>query len=268
MGGLLGMNFGPELDKIYNEYFGKKDETEAPSVPAAFPEQGDRGYTYDAYTNPTKPVESTRDIPGFRGERWLAEDNIDDIDELGEHIRLVLNAAWGDDWGEFGPELAEGEDPENVKLPQITYDVVSRDIPDKRGLKPTLMDTVQEIVNGIPTGDYFRIFRQWFDCVVEFNVCGTNSLEARRLMKKFETVLATYTGHLKQAGASEILFLKEVHATQSSNYREGIPMKCLLYLVRIERITTVKASTLRKMELALKTEDVAGEPSASQTYKL
>lgn len=225
------------------------------------------GYTYK--NNVTKqPTESTSDIPGSKNTRTIAEDNIDDIDELAEHIRVVLNAAWGKDWGEFGPEIKEGPDPEDIKLPQITYDVMTRVIPDKKPLKPTLMDTVIETVNNTPTGDSFHIFRQWFDNVIEFNICGTNSLEARRLMKRFETILATYAGHLKKVGVSELLFLKEVHATQSANYREDIPMKCLMYLVRTERITVIRASTLRSMELALNTPNTAGQNSASKTYKI
>jgi hypothetical protein len=253
------------LDRVYNEYFGEK---ESPPEKAVQQTEDLKGYTYREYSKRNGLVEGTGDIPGSNKQRWLAEDNIDDVDELAEHIRLILNAAWGDNWGEFGPELKEGENPEDIQLPQITYDVVTRIIPDKKPLKPILMDTVQEIVNGKPTGDYFNLYRQWFDSVIEFNICGANSLETRRLMKKFETILATYTGHLKKVGASEILFLKEVHPTQSSNFREGIPMKCLLYLVRIERITVVKTSTIRKMELALQTVNNAGQNSAPKTYKL
>jgi hypothetical protein len=136
-------------------------------------------------------------------------------------------------------------------------------------LKPVQFDTVKEVINGVPTGDHFILYRQWFDYVIEFNICGSNSLESRKLMKRFETIVATYTGHLKQTGASEILFLKEVHPTQSSSFREDIPMKCLLYLIRIERITVVKASTIRKVELALTTQNIAGQQNtATKTIKL
>jgi hypothetical protein len=260
-------NVGDEyFDKIYNNYFGDKEQQ-----PKELVEQKKdlSGYTYREYSERGGSVENTGDIPGSEKQRWLAEDNIDDVDELAEHIRQILNAAWGDNWGEFGPELKEGDNPENIQLPQITYDLVTRIIPDKKPIKPLQMDSVKELVNGVPTGDYFNLYSQWFDCVMEFNICGANSLETRKLMKKFETILATYTGHLKKVGASEILFLKEVHPTQSSNYREGIPMKCLLYLVRIERITVVKASTIRKMELALETANNAAQTSsAPKTYKL
>ena len=253
------------LNRVYDEYFGASEEID--QVKAPHPVSDLKDYTYKALNNNTN-VESTADIPGSNKDRWLAEDNIDDVDELAEHIRLVLNAAWGDNWGEFGPELKEGDDSESIKLPQITYDVVTRIIPDKKPLKPILMDTIKEVVNGRQTGDYYNLYRQWFDSVIEFNICGSNSLECRKLMKKFETILATYTGHLKKSGASEILFLKEIHATQSSNYRQEIPMKCLMYLVRIERITIIKGSTIKNMEIALSTKNDAGEKSASKTYKI
>jgi hypothetical protein len=242
-----------DYEQAYKDYFQNIEE----EVDEAKKPDPSKDYTYSSELNNVK-VKSTTDIPIHGVNRMLAESNIDDIDEFAEKLRLVMNAAWGVDWGKFSPEFIAGEDPEVQKLPQITYDVVTRVIPDKFPIKPVQMDTITEVVNGEATGDHFLLYRQWFDYVVEFNVYGSNSLEARRIAKKLETLLTVYIGHLKQMGIGEILFLKEIHPSMSSNAIEGIPTRTLLYAIRVERISIIRASTVRKIELAVK-QDSTGE---------
>ena len=158
-----------------------------------------------------------------------------------------LNAAWGSNWGEISPDLKKGEDSSKIVTPQITIDTNNRDIAEKMPLKPVLINTVKEKVNGQYTGDSLLIYRQWFDCVLEFDFYGRTSKETRDLLYRFESLLAIYTGYLKRQGISEILFLKEVSARNSLNFTEQVPMKCLMYWVRFERITPVRQNLINKI---------------------
>lgn len=238
-----------KFEEAYNSYFNIEEDVTS-SVSGNI-NNANYLYTYQSeIKNNNINVKSTKDVPYEELCRYLAQENIDDIDLFADKIRLVLNAAWGEHWGLFGPELKESENPENIVLPQITYDLLTRVIPSNAPLKPKLINVVAEIVNGKGTGDYYNLYRQWFDCVVEFNIIGKNSLEARKLLKKFETIMSVYIGHFKELGIQEILFLKEIHPTQSSNFKEGMPTKTILYLVKLERITIVKSSTLRKIEIS------------------
>ena len=241
------MNSGISLE-MYKQYFSSTEEEQKELLSES------KGYTYqDKTTNPNTKVYTTADVPEFSSERFVAEGNIDNIDQLGEVLRILLNAAWGTDWGELSPEFARSEDAESIKLPQITFDINNREIADKNPLKPQLTDTIIEVVDGIKTGDAFNVYRQWFDCIVEFNFWGKTTLEARRLMDRFESLMGVYSGLLEKLGVSKIFFLKELSPRQSVWFIEGIPMRCLVYYVRLEKINTVRHSILKNVEISFDT---------------
>lgn len=242
-----------DIEQSFNEYMGIIPEDSTVQKPLK-----DKPYTYHSKVYNDK-VNSNAQIPQQEIHKLLANDNIDDIDELAIKIKLLLNSICGEKWGEFGPEFKESDNPEKIILPQITYDTLTRVFPDKRPIKPVLTDTVTEVVNGQETGDHFQLYRIWFNYFVEFNIFGTSSLEARKIAKKFETILWTYAGFLKQSGISEMLFMEEIHPTESTSFREDIPMRTLHYMFRIERINVVRASTLRKIEMAFNNAETSAE---------
>lgn len=238
-----------DLEQAFNNYFGKNNSVK----------------TIDIEKMPEKSSRT----------RMSAKGNVDNIDVLGDILRKLLNTAWGSEWGIISPETARGEDPENVILPQINLAINLREISDGFNPKPQLTDTVNEVVDGKNTGDSFRIYRQTFDCIVEFDFFDSTSKGCRNLMNRFETLLGTYTGFLKERGVSEIFFLKEVPAKYSLNYIEGIPMKCLYYFVRFERIKTVRLSTIKEIEYRLtvsekreSTEQNSDDINKKITYQL
>lgn len=181
--------------------------------------------------------------------RHVADDNIDDVEQLADILKRLCNAAWGSDWGELSPDLKKGEDPANIILPQITVDINTRDIAENMGgLKPKLVDIINETdAEGNETGDAFLIYRQWFDCNVEFNFYGRNNKEARQLQKKFENLLTVYTGYLKRQGISEMFFEQEVSPKSSLNYDESTPMRCIYYYIRFESITPIRQSLINSI---------------------
>lgn len=238
------MNNGISLE-MYKQYFSSTEEEQKKLLAES------QGYTYqDKVTNPNTKVYTTEDVPEFSEDRFTAEGNIDNIDQLGEVLRILLNAAWGPDWGELSPEFVRSEDAESIKLPQITFDINNREIADKNPLKPQLTDTIIEVVDGVKTGDAFNVYRQWFDCIVEFNFWGKTTLEARKLMDRFESLMGVYSGLLEKLGVSKIFFLKELSPKQSIRFTDGLPMRCLVYYVRLEKINTVRLSILKGVEIS------------------
>lgn len=228
------------LDAAFNNYFSKTGATNT---------------VQEQVINEQIPEHSSR-------PRMTAYGNIDDIDQLGEILRKLLNTAWGSNWGMICPETSKGDDAESIKVPQINYSMNLREVSDGTKLKPQLMDTINEVVNGVNTGDAYHVYRQTFDCIVEFDFLDNTSTGARKLMARFEEMIGTYTGYLKSEGISEMFFLKEVPAKYSLNYVEGVPMKCLYFFVKLERNKTVRLSTIREIEQKLSAQSKISEQNS------
>lgn len=189
----------------------------------------------------------------------MADGNIDGIEQLCNILKKLLNAAWGSNWGEISPDLKKGEDSAKIIIPQITAEINNRDIAEDMPLKPVLINTIKEKVNGKETGDSFLVYRQWFDNVIEFDFYGRTSKEARDLQSRFESLLSIYSGYLKRKGVSEIIFLKEISAKNSLNFTEQTPMKCLMYWVRFERITPIRQSLINQINTDIGVKSVTDE---------
>lgn len=231
------------VEKAFASYFGDKAVKDITDIIA---KKNDVTYTYkENQINPREDIKNNYFTSGNLA--LMADGNIDGIDQLCDILKKLLNAAWGSNWGEISPDLKKGEDSAKIVTPQITVDINNRDIAEMMPVKPVLINTVKEKVNGEYTGDSLLVYRQWFDCVVEFDFYGRTSKEVRELQYKFESLLAIYSGYLKRQGVSEIIFLREISARNSLNFTEQVPMKCLMYWVRFERITPIRQSLINKI---------------------
>lgn len=234
-------------ENIYNAYFGKKPEEKSTVPQPAYPEKA----LYENRKASHLHLQETVSNKEYNQQtlRHVADDNIDDIEQLADILKRLCNAAWGADWGELSPDLKRGEDSSNVVLPQITLEINTKDIAEGiGGLKPILVDVVKEQDDsGNETGDAFLVYRQWFDSIVEFNIYGRNNKEARQLQKRFEQLINVYTGYLKRQGISEILYEREVSPKFSLNYDESVCMRSIYYYIRFESITPIRQSVINSI---------------------
>ena len=237
-------------EDMYNAYFGiQKPESGESTAPE------ERHFVYaDDKSARVHTNESVSDVDyQIQSFRHVADDNIDDLEQLAEILKRLCNAAWGNGWGELSPDLKKGENSSEIIVPQIVLDINTRDIAEGiGGLKPMLVDIIKETdENGQETGDAFLIYRQWFDTNVEFNIYGRTNREARQLQKKFENLLNVYTGYLKRNGISEMFFEREVSPKNSLNYNESTPMRCIYYYIRFESITPIRQSLINSINLEI-----------------
>ncbi len=196
-------------------------------------------------TKEEEPTVINEQIPeDLTSSRLSAEGNIKTIDEFGELLSNTLNSAWGSDWGKITSDI----DKENITMPLIIYSTNLREITTGSNIKPKQTETIKEVVDGKATGDAFIIYRQSFDCIIEFDFCCNTAKDSRDLMNRFEETMLTFAGYLKKSGVREIYFLKEVPAQNSLNYMSSIPMTCLHYFLRLERNNTVRVSTIKRIE--------------------
>lgn len=242
----MNQNTPSAFEQAFSNYFGlnTKQQTQQ-DFTGEITKPQDKTYTYKSDENIRANVEQHTFMTDI--SHLTADDNVDSLEQLCNIIKPLLNAAWGTSWGEFSPDLKRGENSDKIIVPQITAEINERDCADKMPLKPVLTNTVKEIVNGIETGDSLLVYRQWFDCNVEFDFYGRTSKEVRDLQNKFETLIQIYSGYLKRHGVSEILFLREMSARNSLNFTEQTPMRCMIFYVRFERIIPIRRSLINKI---------------------
>lgn len=246
-------------EEAFNRYFGtagdtpkktiKKDINDSQKVYAN--KQSDRQHKIDITTGTDHEVSFNNKSDAY----------IKNTDDLVEIIKQLCNAAWGQGWGEFTPDLKTGEDSSDIVLPQILADTNTRDISKELGaLKPILMDIQPEYDGeGNPTGDSFLIYRQWFDTNIEFDIFGRNSKEARELMYKFEDLMTVYSGYLKRKGISEVFFLREITPKSSINYNKTTPMRSILYYVRFESVNPIRVSTINEINAKIGANQISSQ---------
>lgn len=168
-----------------------------------------------------------------------------DIDEFTEKIVELTTLAWGDCWGTFTMEEPTGNDPENIVVPVITFDTVKR----IRSTSHSSLDPVQFETFRDPHDPnvIVKLYRMWFDVEVEFKVHHETNRSARLLMDELEGFLFTYKSYLKELGISDMYFLAEDKPTVVTKWQKSFSQRTLRYLVRIERITTIRSNILHEV---------------------
>lgn len=181
------------------------------------------------------------ELPGMPENRYVCTA----LDGFVDTLRRLLDAAWGPDWGELGEEVSDFTDPENVKLPQVVFHLLSR-VPNKEfsPLKKRYSDTLPD---PLYPGYHVEVWRRWYDCKIAFHCYARTNREARHLANKLAVFLDTYAGYFKEQGLSELLFLGEEEPERTRMAAGSLPVRTLLYLVRVEEVYVVRGKTLEEI---------------------
>lgn len=176
-----------------------------------------------------------------------------DYDDLTRTIKYLLDAAWGEGWGNFTPDGPNLTDPHNVDYPFIVHyienlqpGIVGK---DTREIRPRLRHFVQnDDVNGTgPPGT--KIYGQVFDANVVFEVWEETNAQVSKLAKEFRNTLNMYTGFLKSKGLREIQFVAMETDMSTNKIRDSYKVRKLTYFVKFEEVTEVPTDIFRVMEV-------------------
>ena len=184
-----------------------------------------------------------KDVPVHYERGQMASGNMS-LDEFTDKVMELLTLAWGEGSVTFTQEEPIGNSTEAMPMPVITYDTPERVRSEShKSLDPILFDSIRDPDD---PGATVKRYRMWFDTEMEFKIYHTTNREARILMEEFETFLFTYKGYFKHLGISDIIFLAETKPMVTTAWQKEIPTRTLRYLVRIERITTIRSNALQK----------------------
>lgn len=161
-------------------------------------------------------------------------------------VKALANRAWGEDWGDMRPHFSSTEDSKNIPLPIITYEVIDRQITPERGeIKPQLRREVKDQ----ETGEVIKLYGQWFDYILQFNIFDHSVSNVISLLENLENLILTYTGYFKQQGVSEILFHRQVRDDQLNKWDESLDVRSIRYKIRIENLQVVSTGIIKDINI-------------------
>lgn len=179
-----------------------------------------------------------------------------DYDAFIKHIKYLIDASWGSDWGHFTSEAPNVSDPKNVKYPIITHrlDEMKPGVVggNTREIKPRLRysGNIKDPNGTHPKG--VNVYGQVFDSEVVFEIYGETNGEVQELARDFRAVISTFTPFLKQKGLGELRLLSVSNPQRDSGIRDLSRVRRIHYYVRFEELVEVPTNILRIIDVVEK----------------
>lgn len=137
-----------------------------------------------------------------------------------------------------------------AELDIITFRLINRKINQEfKDYKPRLRTTLPHPHREKET---IQVYAQVFDLLVEFKVLTSTAEKADMLVTEFDDFIQRYTGHFKQAGVQEILFVQQLEDQVNTFNRIEKHMRPLQYNIRLERLTVKYENELEHISLQAK----------------
>lgn len=180
------------------------------------------------------------------------------------------------------PQIA---DPQNIKLPIITYKVKSKvpgSMKTTTEIKPRLRQSIvideayidnaardvytKEEVEKDQSGRYhpiadksislkkqdkvvIEVWGQMFDYYIDFDVWASNGIQADNLAEKFQSFMFTFTGYLKRLGVSDIFFEEMTSDENSSNLMLNLVNRTITYRIRIDTVVGTRVPLIEDIDI-------------------
>lgn len=93
-----------------------------------------------------------------------------------------------------------------------------------------------------------RVYGQWLDTLVQFDVWTLTNYEADALAIWFHRFMVRYRDYMKHMGLSEILFWWRGRDDVSTKLRNGLHKRTLVFYVRFEELINTDDSVLKEMQ--------------------
>ncbi|MCC0635242.1 MULTISPECIES: hypothetical protein [unclassified Clostridioides] len=187
---------------------------------------------------------------------FITKEYINNFEKIEEILEYILKTELEDNWGVISFETIKKDETDKIILPQINYCVKLREISKGKSYKPMLTDIIDELdENKEKTGKVIKVYRQSFDCILEFRFIAKTQKECRRLMEAFEDIITSYTGFLKKKGLGDIFFLKEISTEDNISFDENTSVKTSEYFIRLEKVKTLNVNKLKNIEMKFSVKD-------------
>lgn len=124
----------------------------------------------------------------------------------------------------------------------------------RKELKPRLRESTKDPF--VP-GYTVEIYGQFLDIIVQFDAWSNGFRTTERLLTWMEQMLKLYAGYLRQRGVTNMFFWKRPEETQTSVWRQSVPVKGTQFYFRTEELEAVYQRDILKIDISLGTDEIA-----------
>lgn len=175
--------------------------------------------------------------PGTAKE-MLRADKSASLSDFIDMVGLIVEHALEDVKVEFMPDENQKNfiDPDvPFNKPVITYKIKHRK--PKNELKPMPREEVIEKCDG--QNRVGTVYGIRYDCQVQFNIFASEYKLANKVMDKFEELMLSYAGYIKQNGVVDFFFTNQYTDSEYNTFRETMSVRNLEYYVEIEKLVVI-----------------------------
>jgi len=124
----------------------------------------------------------------------------------------------------------------SLNNPMIMHKVLKR-VP-KNEFKPIVREEViQKDDSGVER--LGTMYGMRFDCKVQFNILASEHEVANQVMERFEDLMISYAGYIKNQGVAEFYFIDQYTDSYYKTLREKLSVRSLVYYVEIEKLLVI-----------------------------
>lgn len=189
------------------------------------------------FTNSYEGTQAKKCEPGT-AKNMLRADKSASLADFIEMVSLIVEYALEDVDVDFIPDENKKNftDPDVAfNKPVITYKVIHRK--PKNELKPMPREEIIENCDGQERVGMVYGIR--YDCQVQFNIFASEYKLANKVMDKFEELMISYAGYIKQNGVVDFFFTDQFTDSEYNTFRETMSVRNLEYYVEIEKLVVI-----------------------------
>lgn len=160
---------------------------------------------------------------------------------------------------QYSEEFPEKDD--NIDGEVITYNILSRkpgtfenqkvsQAMSDRNIRQRTKIFREAYADPDNPGSRIYTFGQWFDNLVEFDMCARTNKTANKRALWFEDFMETWAWYFKANGVLDIRFEERGADAISAPENRKLAIRPMTYLVRTEKITVIREHTLRSLIVA------------------
>ena len=168
------------------------------------------------------------------------------LDGFSEAVHRIINAAWGNKWGEYSEEEPRANKPEELVAPHVTFKMLERILDKHSSFRSTVVAEAPDPEN---PGFHLRRKRRILVCNISWTCYHKTNRHARLMSRKLEYFLENYVHYFKEHGLLQLVFQRETGVDENVIGRMDLPHMALVYNAYFDELAIERTKFLNDLQI-------------------